>query len=68
MIRLLFVFVGEHFRKGTDDTVVCFAFGVVYGNEDATSLPSYTNIQSQLDSNRRIVAVASVDDVSSESW
>ncbi|EYC17756.1 hypothetical protein Y032_0029g1854 [Ancylostoma ceylanicum] len=52
-------------RKGKDDTVICYAYGVVYGNEDAASLPSYTNIQSQLDSNTKIVADASVDSVSS---
>ncbi|EPB78582.1 hypothetical protein ANCCEY_02322 [Ancylostoma ceylanicum] len=55
----------QEFRKGKDDTVICYAYGVVYGNEDAASLPSYTNIQSQLDSNTKIVADASVDSVSS---
>ncbi|KAK6735104.1 hypothetical protein RB195_018350 [Necator americanus] len=53
-------------RKGRDNTVVCFAYGVVYGNEDVDALPSYSTIQSELDSTSNVVAEAKVDNVSSD--
>ncbi|KIH63466.1 hypothetical protein ANCDUO_06232 [Ancylostoma duodenale] len=59
------MFVDGYPRKGKDNTVICYAYGVVYGNEDVASLPTYTKIQTQLDSNTKLIADASVDSVSS---
>ncbi|VDM70092.1 unnamed protein product, partial [Strongylus vulgaris] len=53
-------------REGKDNTTICFAYGTVYGNVDASALPSFLTIQLQLDSKTNVVTDAIVDTVSSE--
>ncbi|KAK6020525.1 hypothetical protein OSTOST_13819, partial [Ostertagia ostertagi] len=53
--------------EGKNNTIVSFAYGVVYGDESPASLPSYADIQSKLDSDTKVVSSATVDSVSSPS-
>ncbi|KAK6043348.1 hypothetical protein COOONC_19146 [Cooperia oncophora] len=53
--------------KGKNNTIVSFAYGVVYGDETLASLPSYKDIQSKLDSDTKVVNSATVASVSSPS-
>uniref|UniRef100_A0A7I4Y369 VWFA domain-containing protein n=1 Tax=Haemonchus contortus TaxID=6289 RepID=A0A7I4Y369_HAECO len=53
-------------RRGMNNLIISFAYGVVYGDETTASLPSYDDIQSQLDRDTSIVNSATVASVSSQ--
>ncbi|CAJ0607315.1 unnamed protein product [Cylicocyclus nassatus] len=52
-------------REGQNGSIICFAYGTVYGNVDASALPSYSAIQSQINSTTSLATGATVDTVSS---
>ncbi|XGW10688.1 hypothetical protein V3C99_012301, partial [Haemonchus contortus] len=53
-------------RRGINNTVISFAYGVVYGDETTASLPSYNDIQSQLDRDTSVVNSATVESISGQ--